>query len=83
MEGTELGFANTGVSDSGFSGFVKISKLLLEDGILDEGEVFFGTKGGFLLCLFLLATLVNPSGSKLLPFSVGLGGMFKGQSRKR
>ena len=78
MDGTELGFADTCVSDLGCSRFVKISKLLLKDGKSEASTVLLGAEGGFLVCLFLLATLVNPSGSNLFPVSMFLGDMFKG-----
>lgn len=83
VDGTELGFACIGVSDSGCSRFVRMSKLLLEDGKVEDGAAFLGVEGGFLLCLFLLVTLVKPSGSNLFSISVVLGVMFKGQPRKR
>lgn len=67
-----------GGSNSGISRFAKISNMLMEDGTFDDGVTFFGAMGHFLVCLFLLATLVNPSGSDLPLFSVGLGGVFKG-----
>ena len=81
--GAEVVFAITVGSDSGISRFAKMSKLLLEDGTSDDGVAFFGVLGGFLVCFFLLATLVNPSGSEFPPLSVDLGGAFKGQSRNR
>lgn len=80
MEGAEVVSAIAGGFDSGISRFAKISKLLLEDGTSDDGVTFFGAVGGFLVCFFLLATFVNPFGSDLPPFYVGLGGAFKGQS---
>jgi len=83
VDGFELGFVGMGVSDSGCSRFVRISKLLLEDGKSEARVALLGAEGGFLVCPFWLATLVNPSGSDLFPVSMVLGGMFKGQSRKR
>lgn len=83
LEGVELGFAGLGVSESSYSRFIRILKLLLEDGKAEDGSTFLGAEGGFLLCFFLLVTLVKPIRSDLTPESVVLGGIFKGQSRKR
>lgn len=83
VDGVEVVFAIVEGSDSGISRFDRMSKLLLEDGTSEDGVTFFGVVGGFLVCFFLLATLVNPSGSDFPPLSVDLGGAFKGQSQNR
>lgn len=78
MDGPKVVFAIVGGFDSGISSFEKMSKPLLEDGTSEDGVTFFGVVGGFLVCFFLLATLVNPYGSYFPPLSVDLGGAFKG-----
>jgi len=72
VDGTKVVLTILEGSDSGISRFDRRSKFLLEDGASENGIAFFGAVGGFLLCFFLLTTLVNPSASDFPTWSVDL-----------
>ena len=64
MEGpAEL--VETGVESFEGSEWASTAKLLLVEGIFEEGVGFFPPVEGFLLCLLRGGTLVKPSGSDL------------------